>query len=1338
MKWLGNSLRLGYHQRKKVLQEAGLVAVDTTGGYVVFGPVWRPQDLPEGDTVLYGSVLSEVLQRFWESEEPPTADRRKPEDDECELFYQYNTARCPSGRFEWPFNECRAPLGPPDRGLRVNVGQLVPKPNPAFLLERYSSLDKLLGVTGWIKRFVNNCRKPQAERNFAPVLSPAERNAALCSLVRVVQAEHFEEEVQPAYKGKGEMHLPQYYRPISLIPIVSKLFENLISTQIINHMVDNNFLNMNQYAYQRGRSTTDAARDVVTRVLGHLEGGRQVAGIFCDLSRAFEMVDHSLLLSKLWHMTVPLSPNVRNLGLNLDSSLSWIPQVAQHHTAPPTAALRVNLLPRELKLTCAPQARLSSGPEQKAKRGQPASSPETKQTFQLPEIREDTSAAGPSVDRLPAPAPSEARARSHSTPGLTTPAAPRIDISRASSSSHHDSRDSSPELALFAGTTDVSDHLGFREDGALELRSSTEELAFLEPAPGEPAAPPAPSTSTPATSAPPPPQPTDSRRHSRKDSQGSEVAALLGIAGRTSRLSSVGSQCSAQSAISHVSRLSVVSGMSRSPSPHKMLLETSFCGPKPIETDPEICAAAVEEHLLEIVQMKSQSVSLPSTTAATPPTTSAQAQITPAPDARDRREVRTEVTVEPTRHSRPAPAPAADLPAVAVTPPADDKREKETRNRARVEERRARSRERRDRSEPEVFKSKNRTKDIIRIKLKPDEEYDDNDDDDEEESERTLVDASARKPDTLALGVPRTTRAPSAPATDRIARSPSPQPPLTSRKSSFCSLFKSKETIASPDSPSDAMRRKKSLNEGRSRSRSKSRDRSAPPSSAGKLRGSVLSLFKTPRRSAAASPSPSSRAASPGPSSSVPSSVPPPPSMRGLKYYEDARDGIIHIPLHTPPDEPEGSRSEPEPRETIRPASAPISRPTPVPPKTRTVLPDGSIIIPLHSPTEREPQSQGWERAIVEPTPTVVDRYETRSAEPSVSVREPEPKLESRKASLETAVNVEASPPATDTVTPPEQPDLPSNVATPTNGAPRSRRKERLVFTTHVGSTEQVFSTQFSITKTPSVTSEISESFPSLQDEVRPTPGVLRDTHITSDPSEEGAGSLASVLSVASAGAGGRASGDVSPAGARDSSESEGSSDAGTSAAATASGAVRTADVESRVLVVQESFEEELPYVPTTLPQERSRAVPMLPVRERGSITHTTASVERPRSGTPRTRSGSGDGSSDARKTEWIDFSEVPERRKAARRIQTLPASVAGVVTGARAESPSPDEPPLSYVEPDQCRCECHRATSPSSHHHSSPDDGVASVSAAGAQVELVVVARPFTADLGVREDPPS
>lgn len=63
----------------------------------------------------------------------------------------------------------------------------------------------------------------------------------------------------------------------------------------------------------------------------------------------------------------------------------------------------------------------------------------------------------------------------------------------------------------------------------------------------------------------------------RKDSASSEVAALLCISGRTSRISSVGSQGSA------VSRLSAMSGVSRSPSPHKLHLETSFCGPKPLD-----------------------------------------------------------------------------------------------------------------------------------------------------------------------------------------------------------------------------------------------------------------------------------------------------------------------------------------------------------------------------------------------------------------------------------------------------------------------------------------------------------------------------------------------------------------------------------------------------------------------------------------------------------------------------------------------------------------------------------------------------------------------------------
>lgn len=792
------------------------------------------------------------------------------------------------------------------------------------------------------------------------------------------------------------------------------------------------------------------------------------------------------------------------------------------------------------------------------------SSPETKQPAPLPEIREDPAGT---TTALSVP---ENRARSASTPGLTF-GAPRIDISRASSSSHHDSRDSSPELALFAGAPAASGELGFREDGALDLRSSTEELAFLEGAPGGP-----------GPVAPPIPPATDSRRHSRKDSQGSE-AALLAVSGRTSRLSSVGSQCSAHSAlsgfshVSRVSRLSVTSAVSRSPSPHKMLLETSFCGPRPIETDPEICAAAVEECLLERAKAG--------------PTTSPRLVDPPPPagDARDRREVTAEVTVE--RAPRPAVTPAPTAPVD------DDKQRKETSNRAR-----ARSRQRRDHSQPEVYKSRNRSKDIIRIRLKPDNEYDD--DDDEDESEGALVGTEQGR-------VTRPTDL--APRSPSPHRSPSPLPPPggVSRKSSFCSLFKSRETIASPDSPSDALRRKKSLNDGRSRS--KSRDRSAPPSAAGRIRGSVLSLFRTPRRSVAEVVSPNSRAASPAPSTS---GAQHDRSRRStaerLKYYEDSRDGIIHIPLRTPPDERPCS-----PREAPRPASAPsapastVSHP-PQNPTQRTVLPDGSIIIPLHSPTEKVsncdailPTASGRFSAptcverCAEPERQHVERPETST---NFTLPAAETRIESvsTKTDLGHAAGLDGRALPAESVCAPAPTATTTTTTTTTNGD-RKRRREKLVFTTHVGSAEQVFSTQFSITKTPSVTSEISESVPSLAEE----PRLLRDTHIASDEPQAAGSSLS----------GGSVGSTEAPRWQqRDSSDEDGSSDTGARAAeppapdasVDGGGSAATLDVEARGLVVQESFEEELPYVPTTLPLERPLALPMVPVRERTSVHHTT------------------------------------------------------------------------------------------------------------------------------------
>ncbi|KAI5637109.1 reverse transcriptase (RNA-dependent DNA polymerase) domain-containing protein [Phthorimaea operculella] len=110
--------------------------------------------------------------------------------------------------------------------------------------------------------------------------------------------------VQPVYKGKGEMSMLKNFRPISLIPVLSKVFERILSNKLMSYLNRYNLMNEQQYAYQRGRSTVDAARDVITRVMAHIESRRQVAAIFCDLSRAFELVSHPLLLAKLDHYGV--------------------------------------------------------------------------------------------------------------------------------------------------------------------------------------------------------------------------------------------------------------------------------------------------------------------------------------------------------------------------------------------------------------------------------------------------------------------------------------------------------------------------------------------------------------------------------------------------------------------------------------------------------------------------------------------------------------------------------------------------------------------------------------------------------------------------------------------------------------------------------------------------------------------------------------------------------------------------------------------------------------------------------------------------------------------------
>lgn len=621
------------------------------------------------------------------------------------------------------------------------------------------------------------------------------------------------------------------------------------------------------------------------------------------------------------------------------------------------------------------------------------------------------------------------------------------------------------------------------------------------------------------------------QQNQRKDSASSEVAALLCISGRTSRISSIGSQGSA------VSRLSAVSGVSRSPSPHKMLMETSFCGPKPLDNAwkanqmvdrPELSAETLEQVLLARKQDPTEAM--------------LDADVRKQMEGR---ELKREDKME--KHAIPIPKPT---------------------NRGRSSSRSSAA------SPSTVVGTTPQGTSYIRIKLKPDHLYSDNG---LGPNERVVEDVimsgnTNKKPATLSLteGVPKkaskhfsqlvkaddaitmhpvqpnrlnpsnASPKPSRHNAIRDAGSRSPSPGTTSRKNSFCSLFKFKDSTT-PDSP--GQQRKKSSgflgsnDQPRDRSRSKSRDseRSTSVNNTPSKQRSVLAIFK-PKKAGSKSTSPVDPEAMSSianvSSHTTPDNVSTPKSR--LRYYDTPPDvDFIHIPLHTPPDEKDGSlctvdvikeRRLNRPVETNGKPGSVSSQPQRVQPKkgipsnpkfpSHIEYEDGSIRIPLKSPTDEtkpnrdldipaticklEPQ----ERVMIStqaPSQHVVENTKCSNSTPRHTTQEKVCKLKredtiqckeeviDRSPSISTRANIVQHP---NTVPMELASTATSTTATATYSvvnqstsvpvcvpSATSKEKKRILFATKIGSgsDEQLFATQLSLSKTESLCSQLSE-----------------------------------------------------------------------------------------------------------------------------------------------------------------------------------------------------------------------------------------------------------------------
>jgi hypothetical protein len=109
--------------------------------------------------------------------------------------------------------------------------------------------------------------------------------------------------ILPLFK-KGDRKNISNYRPIAILSVFSKIFEKAFCDRILSFIDKYDILNSNQHGFQRRKNTTTAMAGFIEAVLKARENNLHVSGVFYDFTKAFDTVDHELLLYKLNNMGI--------------------------------------------------------------------------------------------------------------------------------------------------------------------------------------------------------------------------------------------------------------------------------------------------------------------------------------------------------------------------------------------------------------------------------------------------------------------------------------------------------------------------------------------------------------------------------------------------------------------------------------------------------------------------------------------------------------------------------------------------------------------------------------------------------------------------------------------------------------------------------------------------------------------------------------------------------------------------------------------------------------------------------------------------------------------------
>lgn len=114
-------------------------------------------------------------------------------------------------------------------------------------------------------------------------------------------------EIVPIYKS-GHKYEPCNYRPISLISNIAKLLEKVMHKRLYNFFETSKIFSKNQYGFMKKLGTKDALSLFAKKIYDSVDKSKNVAATFLDLAKAFDCVNHKLLLDKLYKYGVRGKP----------------------------------------------------------------------------------------------------------------------------------------------------------------------------------------------------------------------------------------------------------------------------------------------------------------------------------------------------------------------------------------------------------------------------------------------------------------------------------------------------------------------------------------------------------------------------------------------------------------------------------------------------------------------------------------------------------------------------------------------------------------------------------------------------------------------------------------------------------------------------------------------------------------------------------------------------------------------------------------------------------------------------------------------------------------------